>query len=112
MLDIAEEKKKSLIGYLSSFEEACKIIIHVKLGKKKKKKGKGKQIKKIHLDPEEKIQKKKKKRYILKALNDGKCAEWALKWALCILAAIREKILNLHWLQSKSKLFSQEKIYS
>lgn len=34
MLDIAEEKK-SLIGYLSSFEEACKIIIHVKLGKKK-----------------------------------------------------------------------------
>ena len=36
MLDIAEEKKKSLIGYLSSFEEACKIIIHVKLGKKKK----------------------------------------------------------------------------
>lgn len=38
MLDIAEEKK-SLIGYLSSSEEACKIIIHVKLGKKKLGKG-------------------------------------------------------------------------
>lgn len=50
-----------------------------------------------------------KKIHILKALNDGKCAEWALKWALCILAAIREKILNLHWLHSKNKPFSQEK---
>lgn len=105
MLDIAEEKK-SLIGYLSSFEEACKIIIHVKLGKKKIRERANK-LRKFTWILDRRYN--NKKIHILKALDDGKCAEWALKWALCILAAIREKILNLHWLQSKNKPFSQEK---